>query len=466
LKISSGGKAMAQSPFYTGKKFEVQFGRYGVLPITVAISGVIIAFSGAITLVVDILLDHPFVPDLYLAFGTPVLLAPPVAYLMAKFSDLYEVAESASKAKSEFLSNVSHELRTPLNGIVGLSKLLLKDSTLSSKQREDIRTIYECGEHLSELINEVLDISTIEAGVIDTDDKDFDLYGALEGLMEFFRLRCEAKRLTLELEISPDVPQFIRGDRRKLRQVLANLIGNATKFTEAGGVYVSVTRHQKGVRCRVRDTGIGIPAASLGHVFEPFGRASQAPSLEGTGLGLSISKRLAELMGGSLTVESKVEQGSVFTFDLPLKAVGGMPAEGWEGSRPPTEREPPRQRRILIVDDEPINRRIVTTVLQSGGYQTEEAENGEQALERFETFRPDVILMDIRMPVMDGIEATRRIRCAAGGNDIVIVGLTAYAFAHDLERILEAGCDTTISKPLDPDTLLTTICETLETDGG
>jgi CheY-like chemotaxis protein/anti-sigma regulatory factor (Ser/Thr protein kinase) len=283
--------------------------------------------------------------------------------------------------------------------------------------------------------------------------------------MELFRYSCEAKGLFFNLNVSPDVPQYVHGDRRKLRQVLMNLIGNSLKFTGAGGIEVRVSNDQDGVCFQVKDTGIGIPKAGLQSIFDPFHQADQGRVTGGSGLGLSISSRIVDLMKGRLTVESNVDQGSQFTAIIPLKTSEEVLAEPEEAPRPWEPEEKNRNWRILVVDDEPVNRKIVTRLLKAKEYQIEEAENGKQALEQFSSFHPHLIIMDILMPVMDGMEATRKIRCMPGGSEVVILGLTAYSFSHDLQKIEEAGLDKVISKPFQFDDLLTTISESLKAGG-
>ena len=244
------------------------------------------------------------------------------------------------------------------------------------------------------------------------------------------------------------MPRLVRGDRRKLRQVLLNLIGNAVKFTEAGGLNVTVTAQGGTVHFVVTDTGIGISDVTLKKIFDPFTRAKQALSLDGTGLGLSISDRFVEVMGGTLTVQSKVAQGSKFTLTLPLPAVRERPPESTELAGAQPDLEPSRQGRILVVDDDPINRRIVTAVLRSGGHQTEEAEDGRQALEQFASFQPDLILMDVRMPVMDGLEATRQLREIPKFADLPIIALTASTGSDAETRQIRAGFTEHLAKPI------------------
>ena len=464
--VSLGSQTMAQVKENRNILFAEWILQFGVPGATIVISGVIILISTGITWLTMLLVGQPLVPALYLAAGTPILLAPPVAFLMAKFSGLYREAQSASRAKSDFLSNMSHELRTPLNGIIGVTQLLLRDSTLNRGHQEEIQVIHDCSQHLLELINDILDIRMIEEGIVAFHEGDFDLHHTLEGLIELFRVSGRAKGLDLNMDLHENVPRLVRGDRRKLRQVLMNLLGNALKFTQDGNIELEVAWEHDGISCQVRDTGVGIPESGLPEIFKPFSRLNRSSITDGSGLGLSISNHLVGLMGGTLKVESELERGSTFTIWVPLSPAQAEPPKAAEAQQPlqaPPKLDSPL--RVLVVDDEPINRKIVIKLLQSRNYKIEEADNGSMAVERFTAFHPDAIIMDIRMPVMDGMEATRQIRVLPGGDQVVILGLTAYSLNQNLNKISMAGFDSVLSKPFDFDDLLKSLSNSLQASG-
>jgi two-component system sensor histidine kinase ChiS len=382
-----------------------------------------------------------------------------------------EAAEAANQAKSVFLANMSHELRTPLNAILGFTQLMDRDTNLTAEQQENLGIINRSGEHLLGLINDVLDMSKIEAGRTTLNEQSFDLHRLLDGLEEMFRLRAEDRGLTLAFERSPDVPQLVRMDEGKLRQVLMNLLGNAVKFTPEGGVTLRVKALQPapaikvGLRLlfEVEDTGPGIAPEELKAVFDPFvqttsGRHSQ----EGTGLGLAISRQFVRMMGGDLTVSSQVGRGSVFRFDAQIEAA----EQGVVRAALPTRRViglQPGQPiyRLLIVDDKEVNRKLLLKLLSPLGFEVREAENGQQAIEMWESWAPHLIFMDMRMPVMDGYEATRRIKGSTKGQATVIVALTASALEEDRLVILSEGCDAYIRKPFREEDLFDTLTKHL-----
>ncbi len=375
-----------------------------------------------------------------------------------------EAAEAANRAKSTFLANISHELRTPLNAILGFSQLLIRSAKsttvdrqiLSPEQYENVEIINTSGEHLLGLINEVLEMSKIEAGRAVLNEQGFDLYHLLEGLEDMFRLRTEEKGLTLEVEISEDVPQYVVADEGKLRQILMNLLGNAVKFTQEGGVLLRVsallikdTAKNYRLKFHVEDTGIGISAEELGSIFKPFTQAASTESMqEGTGLGLSISRKYADLMGGSLYAESQPGNGSSFTLELPADQVDAAIVLHEVHPRRVIALEAGQLTyRVLIVDDKQSNRRLLVKLLAPLGFEIREAENGIDALEIWETWEPHLVLMDMRMPVMDGYEATKRIKATLKGQATVIFAVTASALEEDRAVILSEGCDHYIRKP-------------------
>jgi len=362
-----------------------------------------------------------------------------------------EAAEAASKAKSIFLANMSHELRTPLNAILGFSEMLAKDPQTTADQQKKLAIINRSGEHLLAMINDILDLSKIEAGKTELNSEPFELSGLLEEVGEMIRSRAGAKDLLFSLEVAPETEQFVRGDADKLRQILINLLGNAVKFTRRGSVALRARTVVQGeglqLELEVEDTGPGIPPDDLQSVFRPFFQSGS--SRKGTGLGLAISHSFAELMGGTLEVQSTVGQGSIFRARVFLSPARAETPAVLRKSGPEViglaEGQP--ELRILVVEDNPDNRLLITTLLTRTGFSVREAVNGKEAVAMFETWRPHFIWMDIRMPVMDGYEATRRIRALPGGNSVPVAALTASVFRHQHDRILAAGCDEVVHKP-------------------
>lgn len=366
-----------------------------------------------------------------------------------------DAAEAANHAKSTFLTNMSHEFRTPLNAILGFTQLLLRNQSLDAAQRDDIKVIMTSSNHLLGLINDVLDMSKIEAGRATLALRGFDLAHLLEGLEEMFALRAAQKDIGLSLRISPAVPAYVKGDEGKLRQVLMNLLGNAVKFTESGEITLSVEAEpgsqpdENLVRFTITDTGSGIAADEISSLFVPFVQTQTGNETQGgTGLGLPISQQYVRLMGGEIQVESHPGRGSTFWFDIPLEVV-----EVSDLARPPaTHRaiglEPGQPAfRLLLVDDQKVNRQLLRRIFIPLGFEVREAENGSMALEAWEAWEPHLIFMDMRMPVMDGFEATRRIKATTRGMATIIIALTASALEEDREIILSEGCDDYIRKP-------------------
>ena len=364
-----------------------------------------------------------------------------------------EAAEAANRAKSVFLANMSHELRTPLNAILGFSALMGRDPDVTVTQQENLETIHQSGEHLLALINDVLQMSKIEAGQTTLVPENFDLLRLLEATEEMFRLRAAKKDLQLMLDVAEDVPRYVRADESKLRQVLLNLISNAIKFTEEGGVTVRVGHREDDAAHRllfeVEDTGIGIPAEELVDIFDPFVQtASGYQSEDGTGLGLAISQRFVRLMGGEIEVLSEVGRGSLFKFDVQVELVSAADVEAERPQRKVIGLAPGQPiYRLLIAEDRSTNRQLLMKLLQPLGFDVRDASNGQEAIEVWEAWHPHLIWMDMRMPVMDGYEATRRIKATTKGQATVIVALTASAFEEDRAVILSAGCDDFVRKP-------------------
>ena len=372
-------------------------------------------------------------------------------------------AEAANRAKSEFLANMSHELRTPLNVILGLSQLMVRNTSISEEERENFDIIRHSGEHLLNLINNVLDISKIEAGRMNLQESSIDLYQFLDELEEMFAYKANQKNLSLTVECAHTLPRYVRIDAGKLRQVLINLLNNALKFTTEGGIMVrigDVKREHAGIedlesqisrlQFEIEDTGPGIASEEQEFLFEAFtqtytGRQAQ----EGTGLGLAICQRFVQLMGGELTLHSEVGQGSTFIMTLPayIASVNDLASLTSHGRRIIALEPGQRQYRILVVDDKPNNRLVLVKLLAPLGFEVQEAANGQEAVALWSKFKPDLIWMDLRMPVLDGYEATRQIKASAQGRTTVIIALTASSFEEERDLVLDAGCDDFLRKP-------------------
>ena len=366
-----------------------------------------------------------------------------------------ERAESANRAKSIFLASMSHELRTPLNVVLGFSRLMKNDQGIPANQKENLDIIVKSGEHLLNLINNVLDISKIESGRVVLEDAEADLYQLLHELQSVMGVRAAEKGLSFTLEQSPELPRHVAVDAGKLRQVLINLIGNATKYTEHGGLKLraNVVSRESPQRARLRfeveDSGPGIGEEDRQRIFFPFVQlGNRAPTEAGTGLGLAISKQYVELMGGQIGVASEPGKRSVFYFEIPVRVLPAaeIPAEMGRGRVIALAEGQPRFR-LLIAEDQRENRLLLRKLFEPLGFELREAVNGQEAVALFEEWRPDLIWMDIRMPVMDGLEAARRIKATEAGSRTKIVALTAHALEEERKPILAAGCDDVVRKP-------------------
>jgi signal transduction histidine kinase len=430
-----------------------------------------------------------------------------------------KAAEAASKAKSEFVANMSHELRTPLNAILGFTQILSRDQFLNVEHREYLEIINRSGEHLLELIDDVLELSKIESGRIFLNESSFDFYRFLDSLEEMFQIKAEQKGLYLTFRISSEVPQYIKTDQQKLRGCLINLLGNAIKFTQLGSVTLRVSvgmtqkqqttdNRQQILHFEVEDTGSGIAEDEIDSIFKAFVQAEIGRrSSEGTGLGLAISQKFVQMMGGEITVSSTVGEGTTFRFDINIVpvdefAITTKPRQRVIGLHPNQEAY-----RILVADDTRENRLLLVKLLEPLGFEVREAENGQEAVTQWLAFHPHLIWMDTRMPVMDGLEATREIRgrergrvgdgensssiSLGGGTNFhpltespphqsplplipsrdpefpaphtVIIALTASVFEERRPDIIAAGCDDFVRKPFTEEVIFEKIAQYLGT---
>ena len=404
-----------------------------------------------------------------------------------------ETADAANRAKSEFLANMSHELRTPLNAILGFTQLMNRDNTIATEQQEHLAIVMRSGEHLLELINDILEMSKIEAGRVNLNETICDLYRLLSTLEDMLQIRARSKGLQLIFERTSLVPQYVRIDEGKLRQILINLMGNGIKFTQKGSVTLRVgvgngewgmgnrewgvgnlpttnnkkptTNNKKPITLtfEIEDTGPGIAPEEINLIFEAFTQTAKSQnSQQGTGLGLPISRSFVQLMGGEIAVSSILDQGSIFRFEVPIDTV-----QRSEISTPkPTQRViglVPNQPeyRVLVVEDNWENRYLLVKLLTSIGFQVKEAENGADAIALWENWEPHLIFMDMQMPVMDGYEATKRIKSHQKSQATAIIALTASAFEENRTYILSLGCDDFMRKPFQEDELFSKIAEYL-----
>jgi PAS domain S-box-containing protein len=364
-----------------------------------------------------------------------------------------DAAEAANRAKSVFLANMSHELRTPLNAILGFSQMLQQDRGLNPRQYETLGIINNSGEHLLKLINDVLDIAKIESGKLQLQLADLDLHALVREVTNLMQLLAQQKGLRLALEQSSDFPRYIKGDEARLRQILVNLVSNAVKFTEQGSVTIRLGAHRNdrlSIQIEVQDSGPGIGEADRERLFKPFVQLAENREQKGSGLGLAITKHFIDLMGGTIVLDSTLGKGSLFRVELPVEEADATETTGQaQASRRQIVGLAPDQPcyRILIVEDEIANQLLLQHLMNDLGLEAKLADNGEECLRIFEEWPPDLIWMDWRMPVMDGEEATRRIRQLPGGEQVKIVAVTASAFKDEHEKMIAAGMDSVVHKP-------------------
>lgn len=408
-----------------------------------------------------------------------------------------QAAETASQAKSEFLANMSHELRTPLNAILGFTQVMSRDPLLTTEQQEYLGIINQSGEHLLELINDILELSKIEAGKISLHESSFDLYRLLDNIEAMFQIKAEQKDLDLIFIVPSNVPQYIITDEKKLRGCLINLLGNAIKFTESGSVTLRVSmggRDENAGKQRqgdtenssrslsstlsnfqslifeIEDTGLGIAAEEIGTIFEAFVQTKAGRnSTEGSGLGLSITRKFVQLMGGTITVNSVLGEGTIFQFNIKIPQFSSSKVI-IKHSRRAIALEPEQTSyRILVVDDSKENRLLLVKLLEPVGFEIQEAENGAQALTLWESWQPHLIWIDTRMPVLDGLETTRQIRRRESQRTVsdrtngstIILALTASAFEEKRGEILAAGSNDFVRKPFQEQVIFEKIAQYL-----
>lgn len=365
-------------------------------------------------------------------------------------TDAKDAAEAANRAKSEFLANMSHELRTPLNGVIGYAQILQRTKTLSEEDRSRIEVIRQCGSHLLTLINDILDLSKIEARKTELLLTDFHLPAFLQGVAEMCRIRAELKGIQFRYESAPELPLGVRADEKRLRQVLINLLSNAIKFTDAGSVTFTVSFAAAGkIRFAVRDTGIGIPQDKLQAIFQPFEQVSDAlRQAEGTGLGLAISQEIVELMGSTIQVQSEIEVGSIFWFDVALAKADEWVKASQSDRHGQIIGIRNQQPKILVVDDKWENRSVITNLLSPIGFEVLESIDGDEGWQKIQEIHPDLVITDLIMPDINGFELISRIRQSEAFQNLIIIVSSASVFEADQYRSIEAGGNDFLAKPI------------------
>lgn len=373
-----------------------------------------------------------------------------------------EKAEASNHAKSIFLANMSHELRTPLNAILGFSTLLTQSADIPESEKDNLKIINHSGEHLLQLINDVLDMSKIEAGRMQLDNEDFDLGDLVRNTVEMMKVRADEKGIQLLVDQNSKFPRLIHGDVAKLRQVLINLLSNAIKFTDQGGITLRLNTindetNYLTLNFEIEDSGSGIDKADIDRIFMPFEQLENATSQKGTGLGLAITRQFVQMMGGDIQVQSTPKKGSIFCFSIQVKhattdiSLHQNTDQNGQLVISLADNEP--EWRILVVEDQLENQLLIQKVLKQVGFQVKIAENGQKGVELFQSWHPHFIWMDRRMPVMDGLTATKAIRKLPGGDKVKIVALTASVFKDQRQEVMDAGSDDFVRKPYRPEEL-------------
>ena len=386
--------------------------------------------------------------------GTTVGVASMVQNITERIEMIQELgnakilAEQANKAKSSFLAIISHELRSPLNGILGYASILINQENLTEKQKDSIEIIRRSGEHLLILINDILDLSKIEAGKMEILYKEFNLLSSLKSLIDNTQIRTEQKELKFTYTPHPKIPKIVFGDEIRLRQILINLLDNAIKYTSKGYIKFSIYPVKEKIRFIVKDTGIGIASEEINNIFNPFHRVKDNfKQIDGVGLGLSISQKLARLMNSEIEVKSKTDIGSKFWFDMDLPTVNSL--INYEQLTTNDVIGYTNQKyQVLVVDDKQENRMVLKDILQTLDFSITEAIDGIDAIQKVKIKKPDIIFMDIKMPNVNGLEATKKIRKIPHLENTIIIAISANAFEYTIKESLEAGCNGFIPKPI------------------